>query len=173
MRNVICALHILSETVMTTSCFGSTCLVKTFFLDRPHAPSRPSCDPRGVSQFKWFGRPYCHNEQTYTTAPYSGKVAFVVALSIKMSCFLGSPSDLKNLFPTKTRLFIFLGYMALFVNQGTCVVDFLLLLLHILTRCILGSTQLNISIFYLQEYSSLLQRIKETNILTILPPLSC
>lgn len=31
---------------------------------------------------------------------------------------VGSLSDLKNLFPTKTHLLIFVGYMALFISQG-------------------------------------------------------
>ena len=31
---------------------------------------------------------------------------------------LGSISDLKNLFPTKTHFLIFVGYMALFISQG-------------------------------------------------------
>lgn len=30
-----------------------------------------------------------------------------------------SVSDLKNLFPTKIHLLIFIGYMTLFINQGT------------------------------------------------------
>ena len=36
-----------------------------------------------------------------------------------MSSSLGSLSDLKNLFPTKTHFVIFVGYMALFINQGS------------------------------------------------------
>lgn len=32
---------------------------------------------------------------------------------------VGALSDLKNLFPTKVHFFIFVGYMALFINQGT------------------------------------------------------
>lgn len=31
---------------------------------------------------------------------------------------VGALSDLKNLFPTKIHFFIFVGYMALFINQG-------------------------------------------------------
>ena len=30
----------------------------------------------------------------------------------------GALSDLKNLFPTAKHFFIFIGYMALFINQG-------------------------------------------------------
>ena len=32
---------------------------------------------------------------------------------------VGALSDLKNLFPTKIHFFIFVGYMALSINQGT------------------------------------------------------
>ncbi|XP_001628633.2 UDP-galactose transporter senju isoform X2 [Nematostella vectensis] len=40
-----------------------------------------------------------------------------------MSSYLSavSVSNLKNLFPTKTHFFIFIGYMALFINQGILV----------------------------------------------------
>jgi len=31
---------------------------------------------------------------------------------------VGALADLKNLFPTKNHFFIFVGYMALFINQG-------------------------------------------------------
>jgi len=31
---------------------------------------------------------------------------------------VGALADLKNLFPTNNHFFIFVGYMALFINQG-------------------------------------------------------
>lgn len=34
---------------------------------------------------------------------------------------VGAIADLKNLFPTKIHFLIFVGYMALFINQGANV----------------------------------------------------
>ena len=42
----------------------------------------------------------------------------VILIDNKMSSFFGSLSDLKNLFPTNVHFVIFVGYMALFINQG-------------------------------------------------------